>query len=405
MVNYEVNDPLNGKEFPIGLLGSYMATQTELMRNPEVLLAVVDRLDLTRRKDYISGYAGDGSTLREYVVSQLAKHLSVFQGQFGSQLIYVNYAASTPAEAALVANTVADIYKEREFIRASGPATERAARYAEQIEKLKAKVGQAQEEYTAFHLKNGLIDTGDRKADVDLALYSDLEQQLLVAQRARRAAESGNAGDRNVGDQVMNSQLVQALKTQLATQETRLAELLTTLGPRHPQVVEWRAQVATSQRQLSREIASYSRNSDADLRATQLLERKLQRAVAAQREKVFASTTLQDQAAKYRLELDSAQTVYKRALDGYDQVMFAAVANYTNVSFVSRAIPPVKSSSPRVMLYLLLAIVAGGGLGLVAPLAYELVNRRIRCRDDLERDSGIAVLAEFEPLPAMRSVA
>src|SRR2546423_13397538 len=31
MVSYEVNDPLGGREFPMGLLGSYMATQVELL--------------------------------------------------------------------------------------------------------------------------------------------------------------------------------------------------------------------------------------------------------------------------------------------------------------------------------------------------------------------------------------
>jgi succinoglycan biosynthesis transport protein ExoP len=40
-------------------------------------------------------------------------------------------------------------------------------------------------------------------------------------------------------------------------------------------------------------------------------------------------------------------------------------------------------------------------LGLAAPLGYELLlNRRLRCRDDLERHFGIPVLAQFGPLPS-----
>ena len=50
MVNYEVNDPLNGKELPVGQVGSYIATQVELMQTPGVLLTVVDRLGLTQRR-------------------------------------------------------------------------------------------------------------------------------------------------------------------------------------------------------------------------------------------------------------------------------------------------------------------------------------------------------------------
>ena len=80
MVNYEVNDPLNGKELPVGQVGSYIATQVELMQTPEVLLAVVDRLRLTENKDYARGYRGDSGTLREWVAKKLSKNLAIYQG-------------------------------------------------------------------------------------------------------------------------------------------------------------------------------------------------------------------------------------------------------------------------------------------------------------------------------------
>ncbi len=399
MVNYEVNDPLNGKEFPIGLLSSYMATQTELLRNPTVLLTVVDRLRLTENAEYTKGYNGDSSGLREYVLEALDKNLAIYQGQFGSQLIYVTYGARSPAEAALVANTVAEVFKEQDFVRSTDPASVRAERYTNQLEQLKVKADRAQVEYTAFHQRNGLIDAGDEGANVELALLSDLEQQLLETQRVRRSAEAVISGDQTVGDQVMSSQLIQTMKSQLAVQESRLAELRTTLGPRHPQVVELISQLDTSRRMLANEVRSYSRNAATGLSAAQQLEEALQAAVATQRAKVLSSSALHDQAAKYRLELVAAQAVYKRALDGYDEVMFASMGNYTNVSSVSVATPPVKASKPRVLVYMLLVAMAGGFFGLFLPLAYELLNRRVRCRDDIERDSGVPVLAEFGAMP------
>jgi uncharacterized protein involved in exopolysaccharide biosynthesis len=404
MVDYEVNDPLNGKEFPIGLLSSYMSTQTELLRNPTVLLTVVDRLKLTENEEYTAGYNGDSSRLREYVLGRLDKNLGIYQGQFGSQLIYVTYGASNPTEAALVANTVAAVFKEQDFVRTTEPTTDRARRYTEQLEQLKVKASDAQKAYTAFHQSNGLIDSGENGANVEVALLSDLEQQLLDIQRVRRAAEATSSGDQAVGDQVMGSQLIQTLKAQLAAQESRLSELRTTLGPRHPQVLELVSQIDYSRRNLAEEVRSYSRNEATGLSAAQRLEQGLQAAVTAQRTKVLASSALYDQAAKYRLELDAAQAVYKRALDGYDEVMFASMGNYTNVSFVSLATPPVKASKPRVLVYLLLAAMAGAALGLLVPLVYELANRRVRCRDDLERD-GVPVLAEFGAMPMKRRFA
>jgi uncharacterized protein involved in exopolysaccharide biosynthesis len=136
----------------------------------------------------------------------------------------------------------------------------------------------------------------------------------------------------------------------------------------------------------------------------QRLEQNMQKAVSEQRTKVLAKGQLHDEAAKYLLELDSAQTVYKRALEGYDQVMFASAGHYTNVTFVSRATPPVKASKPKILTGLILGCMAAAILGLGIPLGFELFNRRVRCRDDLERHHGIPVLVEFARLP-MRTAA
>jgi len=118
---------------------------------------------------------------------------------------------------------------------------------------------------------------------------------------------------------------------------------------------------------------------------------------------VLATRKLQDEGAKLLLELESAQSVYKRALDGYDKIVAASVGQYSNVSFAGRARPPVKPSKPNKLKLLAAATIGGLLLGLIAPLSYELlVNRRIRCRDDVERALGIPVIGEFSFTPTLR---
>lgn len=401
MVNYEVNDPLNGKELPVGQVSSYIATQVELMQTPEVLLAVVDRLKLTQNEDYTQGYRGDSGTLREWVAKNLSKNLAAYQGQQGSQLIYVTYSANNPMDAAQVANTVAEVYKEQDYMRSTGPPGERAERYAQQLNELKKKVDQAQQQVTAFHQRNGLIDGGN---NVDVVLLATLEERLLEARNARRVADARASGDQSVNDQVLSSAFVQSLKTQLATQQSRLAQLNIAYAPRHPDIQELQSQIAATRRSLVAALQSYTANASAGLSMAQRLEQNLQQAVTEQRAKVLAEGQLHDEAAKYLLELESTQAVYKRALEGYDQIMFASGGHDTNVSFVSRATPPVKASKPRVLTGLMLGGFAAGTLGLGIPLGYELFNRRVRCRDDLERHHGIPVLVEFGALP-MRTTA
>jgi len=394
MVNYEVNDPLGGKGLPVGQVGSYIATQVELMQTPEVLLVVVDRLKLTQNKDYARGYRGDSGTLREWVAMELSRNLAIVQGQMGSQLIHATYSANDPTEAAQVANTVAEVYKEQDYVRSTGPLGERARRYTQQLNELKSKVDQAQRDVTAFHQRNGMIDEG-YKTNVDVALLATLEGRLLEARNARRVAEARATQDSTVSDQVLSSTLIQTLKAQLAAQELRVAQLKRTHTAEYPDFREAQSQLDDARQLLASAVRSYSANASAGLNLSRQLELKLQQALEEQRAKVLANSQLHDEAAKYLLKLQSAQAVYKRALEGYDQIAFALPVHYNNVSFISRATPPVKAVKPKILTGVILGCMAAFVLALGIPLGLELFHRRVRCRDDIERHHGIPVLVEF----------
>ncbi|MGA2552071.1 MAG: hypothetical protein ABSF50_18140 [Burkholderiaceae bacterium] len=398
MVNYEVNDPLNGKQLPVGQLESYIATQMELMQTSEVLLAVVDALSLTQNGDYADDYPTGRGTLREWVAKKVSANLVIYQGQMGSQLIYVTYAAKTPVEAAQVANAVVDVYKEQDHLRSTGPPAERAQRFAVQLNDLKRRVEQAQKDVTDFHQRNGLIDD-ETKTNVDAVLLANLQGRLIEAQGAVHVAQSRKSADQASSDQVLSSLQIQALKTQLTAQELRAAQLERVYTPDHPEVRDARSQIEVIQHALSAAIGGYSNNASANLDGDHRLEQSLQQAIAAQRASMLATSRLRDEAAKYSLELESAQTMYKRALQEYDQIMFSSGGLYTNVSVVSRARPPLKPSKPKLLTGLILGSGLAGLFALSIPVGLELSNRRVRCRDDLERYHGIPVLMELGRLP------
>ena len=399
MVNYDVNDPLAGKEFPVGLMGSYMATQTELMQSPEVLGPVIDRLKLTEVPAYASGNRGGDATLREWVETQLRKDLDIEQGKSSSQLIYIGVKASNADLAAEIANAIAEVYSEQHYQRTTGPASDRAKRYTEELDSLKKKVAAAQEAVTQLRKRSGAFDI-DSKVDLDLDVNVSLEHRLLDTQNTLREQQARAAGDPSASSQAQTSELVRTLRTQGAALAEKMASLRTNLGPKHPQIIQLQSEIDANQRSLTAALHSYAETAGSDLRSTQQQTAEIEQAIREQHQKVLASREIRDQAAKYQLELESAQSVYKRALDGYDQIMFSSTGNYTNVNFVSRARPPVEPSKPKPLVNLLVGAVAGIVLGLLCPFIYEMLNRRVRCRDDVERDLGLPVLTEFRTFPA-----
>jgi len=135
---------------------------------------------------------------------------------------------------------------------------------------------------------------------------------------------------------------VQTLKALLNTQQTQLAQLRTTYGVQHPKVLELENQIHATQRNLDAELHGVTSANTSELAAAQELEAKMRAAVEEQRKKVLGVNKLQDDGMKFELELESAQSVYKRALDGYDPDHVRVRRTRGDISVVSRAVPPRK---------------------------------------------------------------
>ncbi len=406
MVNSEISNPLASKDINDALLANYMSTRVQLMQSSEVLMPVIERLKLTQDPEFIEGFSGDPSALTNYVRDGLSDRLEILQGAYGSQLLNVTASARDPAKAARIANTVSEVYSEQELHRQTGPATERATRYSQELAELKEKVNAAQEQVTAFRQRTGVTTDIATQNDVEAGLLTTMEQRYQDAQNQRRAAEVKAAGDQSANSGFISSNMVNELKIKVANLESQLAELSSTLGPQHPKVVQLKSELAATRQSLNEELRTYSNSANVDLVAARQLEAKLKDAVEEQRLKVLNVRRLQDEGTKYVLELESAQSVYKRALDGYDEIMFASGGHTTNVTFVSRATPPLKASKPNKPKLMIVSVLIGLMLGLTGPMAYELLfDRRVRCSDDLERSFDIPVLVELHSIPSLTGAA
>ncbi len=394
IVNSEVKDPLAGRDFPVEMITSYVSTQIELMTSPIVLLPVVQQLDLMQDKNFTAGFSGSTDALREFVQKNLAAAIQVERG-IGGQLLYVSASSKSAAKAADIANAVADVYIAQDRRRLNDPAGERAQRYTEELAELREKATIAQDRVTAFRKENGIGDMSPESAGTEVRALDTLHQQLLETQNLRRSLEAKLVGQQGPADKDLGS-------TSLDAQLAQLVQLRSIYGPQHPKVREMNAEIEMTRQSLANANHAVSAATETELAHTKELERKYLQAVAEQEAKVTKLRQAQDEGSKLLLELESAKSVYKQALDGFDQIMFQAVASHTNVSVVNRAVPPLRASKPNKIKLMLIVIMAGLGIGVGAPLGYGLFfARRLRCRDDVERDFGIAVLAQLESVPAL----
>lgn len=398
MVHFNTLDPLAAKEFAESAQSSYLPTQIELMQSDSVLDAVIERLSLTSVEEFAGGHQGDEATRLGWIEAKLRKSLDIEPGRAGSQLIYVHASASTAAMSADIANAVIDAYLDIHSSDTAGPSAGRVIRYGEGLAALKRKVDVAQKVLSDLRDRAGPIDF-DSKGDVELALLDALEHRLLDARNGLRSNQAKSAGKRELTTSVLTSSAMGNLRDEGNKLAAKMAQLRTEYGPNHPDVQALQSQIDENKASQVATQSAYASATTSDIVVANSEVESLEKAVTAQRARVRQVKQYRDQASKYQLELDSAQQVYRKALDGYDQEKFAARGNTQHLSMASRARPPVKPDKPNRVKYMLAGVLAGLMLALLTPFVIELPRRKIRCRDDIERDMRIPVLLELPNLP------
>jgi uncharacterized protein involved in exopolysaccharide biosynthesis len=394
VVNASNDNTLAAQNPQIDRLSSYLAAQTELITSPVLLVPVVKQLGLTQDEMFTAGFSGDARALPDYVAKRLSAALKV-EISPSAQLVYVSASADSSARAAQIANAVVDQY----FVEGRN----RQQRYTEQIKALQARVAAAQANLAAYRAQKGIPNVTDLSSKTDTETETQalttLEGKLLDAQNLRRSLEARAAGDPTASEESLASPQVQQLRAQLQAYQSELAQMRTVYGPQHPKILALESQIGTTRQALNRETSTIRGDLSTELQRARALETQYQQAVDQQRKNVLQLRDLQGEGNRLQLELESAQSVYKDALAGYEQAMFSSVDKFTNLQIISRAMPPVYPSKSKRREYLAMGSLAALGLAFALSFGYELlINRRLRCRDDLERALGIRVLAQIGPM-------
>lgn len=396
ILDYRTNDRMAPQEFPAGMIGSYLATQIEVLRSSDILDPVINRLELTKDPEFMGGYAPKNGSLLSWAREALRAKLEIGSGQYGSQLIHITAISRNPERAAQLADAVAGEFESQQVRRLNEPAGERAKRYGGEVQLLADQVNEIQAKIAAVRRNSGLTDLTASQTDSDTATLASLEARYLEAQNARRSAEVRLSAESAAGGDNGAAPAIQALRAQLNAYASQMAQLRTTYGSQHVKVLELQNQIDATQRSLDATVSSQVANASTELAAARELESKLRTAVEQQRAKLMQARSVQDESQKLLLELDSAQTAYKTALGELNRVQMTASGQYTNISVMSHAEVPVQPASPKSMKLFLLAVIAAMGAGIAIPFAWDmLLDRRIRCADDVANDLRLPLLAEF----------
>ncbi len=428
-----------------GVFGADAATlETEMRvaRSPDVAYAVINRLGLERRMALEMAEAENaGTTLapalqpfarlfeliptdilvatglasevvqlevtdtaaeaRRMALDYLDRGLTIRQSG-RSRVFQVGFTAQSPAEASRVANALADAYVNQQLARKVGGTT-RASSYLEtRLAELEEEVRAAEQAIKDYRADNRLMEMSGRSlSEQELSQLSN-ELINVRAQREdtqgrlayiRGLRERGGDGLESVGE-ILESPLVAILLQEHIRLQRQQAELLSTYGERHPQVVSVRADMEGIVGQIAAEADRYI----AGLTNEISLLGARENAIREQMERATTDNVAQAQAAiglrELEREADAKRNLYNTFLLRFTETREQRQVIEADARVIARAETPNRPSSPGVPLFAAVGFVASGMFGVLLGLLRERLDRGIRTNREVEAQLGVACLGQ-----------
>jgi len=379
-------DPIAGA-IQGGMAPGYMATEVDIAQSERVILRAIQAMHLTEnaelRQTWLESTMGRGS-FEAWLAKVILKKYTVLPSR-ESNAMTLSYTAGDPAFAADMTNALMRAFIATTLELRVEPAKQYNTFFDERSHQLRAALEAAQNKLSAYQRESGLLAT-DERFDVENARLAELSSLLLTTQTAAaeaggRQAEAGTSPRQM--QEVVNSQLVATLSTDLSRAQARLQELRTRIGDNHPSVIEAKSSVA----EITQRLAEATNAASGSVAVTSNVARgrleQVKLALEQQRAKVLQLKAKRDEASVLQRDVENAQRAYDAVLARISQTDMESQNRQTNVSVLQNATQPPFPTSPRLLLNGAIAAVMGVLLAVGAILWREMSDRRMRTEDDV----------------------
>ncbi len=400
LVDVKSTDPIYGAMMQAQLLPGYMATQVDIITSDRVAQRVVRMLGFDKSPDAIAQWKDEGEgkgSVVSFFADLLQKNLDVKPSR-ESSVITIGFKGVDPKFSAAVANAFARAYIDTNLELKVEPAKEFANWFGDRAKQLRDNLEAAQSRLSAYQREKGIVATDDR-LDVENARYAELSSQLtaIQAQRADSSSRQRQAtGRMDTSPDVLNSPIIQSLRADVARQEAKLKEMAGQLGQNHPQYQRTQAELDALKSKLDAEMRQVASSVGTSNVVNLQREIDLRAALEAQKKKVLELRAQRDEASVLVKDVETAQRAYDLVGQRLSQTSLESQTQQTNIVVLTPAEPPIKHSSPKLLLNVVVAVFLGMLLGIGVALLQEMRNPRIRSGEGLAETLGMPVLAVLE---------
>lgn len=319
-----------------------------------------------------------------------------------TRLVKIAFSTPDPALSAQVANAHAQVYIRRGVERRSRTDEEAQGFLEEKLVELRERLEKSEAALNSYRRDQGILSFDD-KENTAVDRLADLNKSLTEAETERITLETQmpliRRGESDELPAVIDNNLIQSLKQQLAHLEEERGQLASQFKAGYPRLVDVESQIDKVSVQLRQEIQRIANSIVKSYQFAADKEKELRKKMEEQKTAVLR---LKDASVKYAMlsrEVDTNRELYDSVLQRIKEVGVAAELRDSNISVIDEAEPPLKPSKPRKTLSLALSALIGlmGGVGLAFFLEY--LDNTLETPEEVERClrlPNLAVIPDFD---------
>lgn len=326
-----------------------------------------------------SEYEINRRALQEFSDNLSAKRVGL------TYVIEVSYRSARPDRAAQIANAVAEAYIVDQ-LDAKYQSARRAGNWlADRIQELRQQATTADRSIVEFKSKNNIVDAGGRS--VSEQQVAELNSQILAARTQTAEARArldrieqimrSDVREATVTD-TLRSDVVSKLRTQYLDIATREADLSSKYGSNHQAAVNLRNQMYEIGRSITAELGRLAETYKSDYEIAKQREEDVQRSLNEAVSKSQITGQAQVQLKELESNSQTYRSLYENFLQRYTESIQQQSFPITEARVISMASKPVKRSSPKTVLVVIIACSGGIMLGIGLGIMKELSDRVIR---------------------------
>ncbi|MCY7296105.1 GumC family protein [Alteromonas sp. a30] len=319
-----------------------------------------------------------------------------------TRMITVSFESSSPELARDVANTLAELYIERNERIFKDDAERESQWLDERLYQMRVQMQDLEQNISDFLESNDLIVTNG-VSGLSAGKVKQLKSQVLKEQQRNLELSIINtvveeAGMKGISallsiDYVVKNPTIQSLRHSEMQVQQKVNELSTLYGQKHPKMIAAQSELKQAHYNVMSELRSMAANAKTNLNASNEVLKELKAELKMARQEHQQNQKLENKFIRLTREIDSSRELYDKLLQQSLHNRLATASHVGIASIIDPAIAPPFPAKPKKKVLVGIAIILALAASVIMILIIDaMTNNSFRSANDVSRYLDVPLL-------------